>query len=152
MRPKAPSLTCTGRPTILPPHLAHAMWSLATNARTSCNMWAACEPRAQLSDRPLPHPPHRPPSCIMAPPEPPNIGSHSATAAVLNADIETLAVAKDTLEIIPVKAVFESVIVILALVRVRVPFCPLACTHFSVIRLGQNDRRQCICRTGQVLR
>ena len=67
--------------------------------------------------------PHRPPSCIMAPPEPPNIGSHSATATVLNADIETLAAAKDTLETIPVKAVFGSVIVILALVRVRVPFC-----------------------------
>jgi len=50
-----------------------------------------------------------------------NVGSRSATTAVLNAGIESLAVTKDTLGIIPVKAVFESVIGILNIVRVRVP-------------------------------
>jgi hypothetical protein len=54
-------------------------------------------------------------------PDPPNVESHSATTAALNADIETLTAAKGTLEIIPVKVVVESVIVILTLVRVRVP-------------------------------
>ena len=57
----------------------------------------------------------------MALSELPNVGSRSTTTAVLNADIETLTTARDTLEIIPVKAVFESVIVILTLVRVRDP-------------------------------
>jgi hypothetical protein len=56
----------------------------------------------------------------MAPPGPPNVESHSATTAAFDADIGTLTAAKDTLEIIPVKVVFESVIVILTLVRVRV--------------------------------
>ena len=71
--------------------------------------------------------PHHPPSCIAttsgprtAHDMPPNVGSHSTTTAALNADIETLTATKDTLETIPrVKAVFESVIGILALVRVR---------------------------------
>jgi len=50
----------------------------------------------------------------------PNVGSHSEATPALNADIEILTVAKDTLEIIPVKALFESVIIILGLVRVMV--------------------------------
>jgi hypothetical protein len=80
-----------------------------------------------------------------------DIGSHSATTAALNAGIETLIAAKDTLEIIPAKAVFESVIIILTLVRVRVPFCPLARVDFLVTGSGQDDRRRCICGTGQAL-
>ena len=51
---------------------------------------------------------------------PPNDWSYPAATAALNADIETLTAAKDTLETIPVKVLFESVIVILGLVRVRV--------------------------------
>lgn len=51
---------------------------------------------------------------------PPNIWSHLAAIAALNADIGTLTAAKDTLEVIPAKVLFESVIVILGLVRVRV--------------------------------
>ena len=48
----------------------------------------------------------------------PNIQSLSVTIAILNADIETFAAFNDTVEPTPVKAVFESVIVILTLVRV----------------------------------
>jgi hypothetical protein len=65
--------------------------------------------------------PHHPVSCIMTTLQIPDAGSHSATTAVLDAEIETLSAAKDTSEIIPVKVVFESVVVILTLVRVRVP-------------------------------
>ena len=74
----------------------------------------------------------------MAPPEPSNVESHSATAAVFNADIEILTAAKDTLEIISVKVVFESVIVILTLVRVRVPApSPCLCSLLgNTIRTG----------------
>ena len=46
--------------------------------------------------------------------------SHSEAAAALNAGIESLTVAKDAIEIIPIRVVFESVIGILGLVRVRV--------------------------------
>ena len=49
----------------------------------------------------------------------PNIESHSAAAAVLNAEIETLIAVKDTVEATPVKTILESVIVIQTLVRVR---------------------------------
>jgi hypothetical protein len=62
-----------------------------------------------------------PVSCIMTTLEHLNVDSRSATTAALNADIETLTAAKDTLGIISVKVVFESVIVILTLVRVRDP-------------------------------
>ena len=56
-----------------------------------------------------------------------NVGhwSHSVTTAVLNADIETLTAFKDTIEVAPVKAVFESIIVILTLVKVRFLLFPL---------------------------
>jgi len=51
---------------------------------------------------------------------PPSTESHSEAAAALNAGIESLTTAKDAIEIIPIRAVFESVISILGLVRVRV--------------------------------
>lgn len=47
-----------------------------------------------------------------------DVKSHSATAAMLSAHVETLAAFKDTVEAIPAKAVFESVVVILTLVKV----------------------------------
>ena len=50
-----------------------------------------------------------------------NPESNSATTAVLNANIETLRASKNTVEIIPAKATFESTIAILTLVGVRVP-------------------------------
>ena len=50
-----------------------------------------------------------------------NPESNSATTAVLNVNIETLRASKNTVEITPAKAVFESTIAILTLVRVRVP-------------------------------
>ena len=49
----------------------------------------------------------------------PKIESHSAAAAVLNADIETLVAVKDTVQATLVKTLLGSVIVILILVRVR---------------------------------
>ena len=52
---------------------------------------------------------------------PTNVAQHETTTAVLNAEIETLTTFKDIVESIPVKAVFESVIGILTLVRVRIP-------------------------------
>jgi len=47
------------------------------------------------------------------------IEHHSSTATILNTDIETLTVFKDTLKATPIKPIFESFIVILTLVRVR---------------------------------
>ena len=84
-----------------------------------------CVPRAQISDC-LQPPIAR---CIMAALEPwvggdipPDVASHSTTTAVLNAGIEILTTSKDTADsTTPVKAVFESAIVILTLVRVRPP-------------------------------
>jgi len=66
----------------------------------------------------------------MATPEPWAVGDnpHEATTAVLNADIETLTALKDTIESIPVKAVFESVIGILTLVRMRL-LTPFPLSH-----------------------
>lgn len=49
-----------------------------------------------------------------------NIESHSEAAAALNAGLESFTAAKDALEIIPVRIVFELVIGILGLVTVRV--------------------------------
>jgi len=51
---------------------------------------------------------------------PPSTESHSEAAAALDAGIESLTAAKDAIEIIPIRVVFESVIGILGLVRVRV--------------------------------
>ena len=54
----------------------------------------------------------------------PNIESRSTTTAMLNTDIQTLTVFKNTTKATAVKAIFESAVVILTLVRVRlyVPF------------------------------
>ena len=49
----------------------------------------------------------------------PNVESRSASTAAFNADIGALNAAKDAIGISSAKAVFESVIGILALVRVR---------------------------------
>ena len=56
------------------------------------------------------------------------VETHSTTTAALNADIETLTAAKDSIEIAPLKVAFESVIDVLGLVRVRVSFCPFSRT------------------------
>ena len=48
-----------------------------------------------------------------------NVVNQSATTAALNAEIETLAAFKSSVENTRVKAIFESAIVILTLVRVR---------------------------------
>jgi len=56
-----------------------------------------------------------------------NVGHHETTA-VLNADIGTLAAFKDAVESAPVKAVFESIVGILILVRVRL-LTPFPLSH-----------------------
>ena len=63
----------------------------------------------------------------MTTPEPPAVGDiptvavhHATTTTVLNAETKTLTVLNATIVPEPVKAVFESVIVILTLVRVSV--------------------------------
>jgi len=50
---------------------------------------------------------------------PSTIERNPAITAILNTDIETLTVFKDALKANPVKTIFESIIVILTLVRVR---------------------------------
>jgi len=51
---------------------------------------------------------------------PPAVEHHSAIATMLNTDIGIITTFKDTLEPTPIKAVFESITVILTLVRVSV--------------------------------
>ena len=51
----------------------------------------------------------------------PDPESNSATTTVLDAEIEILIAAKDTVEITPVKVAFELTIIVLTFVRVRVP-------------------------------
>lgn len=51
--------------------------------------------------------------------EPPNIADRLAAAASLNADIQSLITSKDRIDTHPLKVVFESVVAILTLVRVR---------------------------------
>ena len=48
--------------------------------------------------------------------------SDSAKVAVLDANIETLTAFRDMVEATPLKAIFESVILILTIVRVRLGF------------------------------
>lgn len=73
----------------------------------------------------LPSPPNRPPPGIMTTLEPQAVcdtlldADHSATIAVLIAGVESITALKDSVETTSVKAIFESVIVILTLVRVR---------------------------------
>jgi len=50
---------------------------------------------------------------------PSTIECHLAITAILNTDIETFTVFKDTLKANPIKSIFESIIVILTLFRVR---------------------------------
>ena len=78
-----------------------------------------------------PPPSHRLPHCAMTTIDPwgigdipPDVSNCSTTTVVLNTGIKTLIGFKDIVEIAPVKAVFESAIVILTLVRVSllVPF------------------------------
>ena len=57
----------------------------------------------------------------------PNFEPNPATTTVLTATINSLTVAKTMIEIIPVKEAFESLIIILTLVRVRGPVP----SHFS---------------------
>jgi len=71
---------------------------------------------------------------------PHNIDPHSETAAALNAGLESLTAAKDTLEIIPGRMVFESAIAILGLVRVRV----LRSVPFIVLISRQHNQDEMI--------
>ena len=61
---------------------------------------------------------------------PPDVGCHSATSAALSADIDSLTALKYTIEAAPVRAMFDSVVALLTLVRVRFlalfPFHPPA--------------------------
>lgn len=51
----------------------------------------------------------------------PVVEPHPTTNAALSADMKTFAAFKDTVKATPIKTVLESVIVVLTLVRVRVP-------------------------------
>ena len=82
----------------------------------------------------------------------PDVGARSATCAALNADIRALGAAKDVVEIVSVKAVFESVISILALVRVRVSVSPIYYARSLGTQLGWTYRRRRVRRVSQVLR
>jgi len=82
----------------------------------------------------------------------PDVGARSATCAALNADIRALSAAKDVVEIASVKAVFESVIGILALVRVRVSASPISYARSLGTQLGRAYRRRRVRGTSQVLR
>ena len=60
---------------------------------------------------------------------PPDVENRSEIAAMLTADIKSLTISKDIVEATPMKAVFESVTVILTLVRVRsIPLFPFSCS------------------------
>jgi len=50
---------------------------------------------------------------------PSTVEHYPAITAILNTDIETLTALNDTLKDTPVKQIFESIVVILTLVRVR---------------------------------
>ena len=115
-----------------------------------CSGWAALgrrvdRVRVQLFNSCYLFPdPHRPPPCAMATSEPravdnasPDVRYHPASTATLNTDIRTLIALKDIVESPLVKAVFESVIVILSLVRVRVSLRSHSCVHLSVTRPGR---------------
>ena len=55
---------------------------------------------------------------------PSTVEHYSTITATLNTDIEALTALKDTLKATPAKPIFESIIVILTLVRVRVLLLP----------------------------
>lgn len=76
---------------------------------------------------PLPIPYYRPPHYSATTFEPytiggmpPDIRARSVTIAGLNADVKILAAAQESLEVVPVKAMFETVIAVSVLVMVRV--------------------------------
>lgn len=82
----------------------------------------------------------------MTTPEPCAVGNpsldtdhHSATTAVLSAGVESLTALKETVEIPSVKVAFESVIVILNLVRVRM----FVLLPFLRSLIGDMDRTEC---------
>lgn len=79
------------------------------------------------------------------------IEDHPAVTAVLNADIETFTAFKDTLKDTPVKAIFESIIVILTLVRVRLLVLSHPRIRLLIARSGRGDRGRFVCRTGENL-
>jgi len=83
----------------------------------------------------------------------PNVGSHPTATAALNADIRILTAANDTLEIIPVKVLFESPIVVSGLIRVRVSRSATVLLLISrrYSQDGDGGRRR-VCGTGKVLR
>jgi len=65
---------------------------------------------------------------------------HSPITTMLSADIETFTTFKDTLKATPIKAIFESVIVILTLVRVGfLSLFSYSRNHLPVIRPGRDD-------------
>ena len=72
--------------------------------------------------------PRRPALRTMATSEPWAVGYHSTTTATLSTDIKSLTALKDTAEATHVREVCESVIVILALVRVGL-FTPFPLSH-----------------------
>ena len=82
---------------------------------------------------------------------PPSVEDNSMTTAMLNADIRILTTFKDVVGTTPVKAVFESVIVILTLIRVRLLVLLRSCAHSSVVRPGR-DKGRTARRTGKGLR
>ena len=110
------------------------------------------------TDRYLAFDPPRPLHCVMTVLEPqvvvdvpPNVEGNSTTTAVLNADIRILTAFKDIVETAPGKGVFESAIVILTLIRVRLLVLLRSCTHSSVVRPGR-DKGRSARRAGEGLR
>ena len=69
----------------------------------------------------------------------PYSGSNSATIAVLDADIESLTATKNTVKIKLIKAVFESAVVILTVVRVSSFSIP-----FFMLTYQQRDQNEMI--------
>ena len=97
----------------------------STQASCQCmDMWAMCESRVRLlTFSPLPS--SRPSlytmttlDSLVAGDTPSTVAHHPTITPMLNTDIETFAAFKDTLKAAPVRAIFESIIVILTLVRV----------------------------------
>ena len=104
-------------------------------------------PTTQLSTVLTPTPrPHCPPHCVMTTLESwavgdisPDILDSSMTTAVLNASIETLTALNDVVETTSMREVFNSVIVILTLVRVRL-LVPLPLLYPLILIGGDQDK------------
>ena len=87
----------------------------------------------------LPPASQHPTYCTMTTPDPwavgdiqPDVANYSTTTSVLNTGIQTLTALKATVETTPMKVIFESAIIILTLVRVRVLILFPSCTRSSV--------------------